>query len=376
LPGPSDVTIKRLFATSSNCCAFPDCPEPLVEGETVVGEVCHIRSANKGHGRFDPEQTDEERHEYDNLVLFCRKHHKIVDTEVSRYPPELLTAMKKAHEGHETRRFTISDENVQRLGEMLAAASTPAANLPAAPAGPSHPNWTIRELFLHIRPDLADDPEAKGWEQVKRNVMDQFSTGALRVWGRPRFSFGQRGVLKTVDEKHYWQHAEWLPWVLSEDGDQGNHVVVKNETGLPDYSDLRVNKAEALGIWPTALSPDEDRAEIYLLEAARRAYSQTRGFPVAEHAEAMAGSDEEILKWYCFWIGTRTQLLGARRPSTKIEPVSLTEPPKDFVITGNTLTLRERERQVIWENLRIKYDELPKVIEQLKVLAGTNAGDM
>lgn len=160
------------------------------------------------------------------------------------------------------------------------------------------PNWTIRALFFHIRPDLADDPEAKGWEHVRNDVMDHFSTGALRVWGRPRVRLGKRGALKKVDEKYYWQHAEFTPWFLSEDGAENNHVIVKNETGLPDYSDLRVNKAEALSIWPQPLSPDDDRTEIYLLEAARRAYSQiqTRGFPVAEHAEAMAGSDNEILK--------------------------------------------------------------------------------
>ena len=124
--GPSGPTIKRLFAVSGNMCAFPDCPSTMVEGETVVGEVCHIRSARKGHARYDASQTEEERHDFDNLMLMCSKHHKIVDTEVDRYSAPTLAAMKKAHEERETPKFAISDNLVQRLGEMLASASSDA----------------------------------------------------------------------------------------------------------------------------------------------------------------------------------------------------------------------------------------------------------
>ncbi|MCU1225105.1 MAG: hypothetical protein JWQ42_3198 [Edaphobacter sp.] len=34
---PSNVTIKRLFALSSNRCAFPRCVALLIHGKTVVG---------------------------------------------------------------------------------------------------------------------------------------------------------------------------------------------------------------------------------------------------------------------------------------------------------------------------------------------------
>jgi hypothetical protein len=59
-------------------------------------------------------------------------------------------------------------------------------------------------------------------------------------------------------------------------------------------------------------------------------------------------------------------MFGARRPSTTIEPVTLDDPAKDFEIQGNTLTLRERNRHVVWENLRVKFGQLPAVIAQLK----------
>lgn len=224
---------------SSNRCAFPACTEPLVEGETVVGEVCHIKSARKGHPRYDPNQTETERNGFDNLILFCRKHHKIVDTEVDRYPPALLTEMKKAHEAHPKGRVTISDDMAQRLAETLAISPTPGA-------------------------------------------------------------------------------------------------------------------------------AQNDRTEIMLLEAARHAYSETRNDPAAAHAEMLDATRDDILKWYCVWLAQRMKLYGARRPSTKIEPVTIDNPTKDFDLKDDTLMLHERYGSAVWENLRVKLDELPAVIRDLK----------
>ena len=56
----------------------------------------------------------------------------------------------------------------------------------------------------------------------------------------------------------------------------------------------------------------------------------------------------------------------ARQPSTKIELVSIDDPPKDFQLTGGTLSLRERNGPAVWENLRMKVDDLAAAIKQLK----------
>jgi hypothetical protein len=347
--GPSDPTIKRLFAVSSNTCAFPGCSEPLVVGETVVGEICHIESARKGHGRYDPKQSDEERHGFDNLILLCRKHHKIVDSEVDRYPASLLTEFKKSHEANPKMRFVISDEAVRRLGEMLAHFEAPSRAATPAPsaAGSAYPNMTLRELFFHIRPDLIEGHEAAAWKEVGREVMDHFSTGRLRAWGRPVYRpSGHRQPMKLIDEPRYWAHAEFSYWFLKEDGRESSHTWVKTETGLPDYCDIQVNRAEAMAIWPEPGKAADDQTKIMLLEAARRAYSATRGMPAAEHAEMGENSPEQILTWYCTFFGQHYQLYGARRPSTKIEPVSLDDPTKDFRLGNGELTLRDRNGPV------------------------------
>ena len=363
LAGPSNPTIKRIFAMSHNLCAHPDCGQPLVEGGTVVGEVCHIKGERPGAARYDENQSDAERHAYENLIGMCRKHHKIIDAEVNNYPFERLLEMKRQHEQSDERRYVINDELVRRIGEMLAADVEAGSRAPVAII---YPDWTIRELFFHIRPDLIDEPDAKRWASVGRQVMDHFSTGRLKVWGRPIYSPGRRGPMKAVDERGYWAHAEFSYWFLKEDGRESAHTWVKTRTGLPDYADLQVNRAEALSIWPEPGKGADDRTEIMLLDAARRAYSETRGTPAAEHAEMFDNSPEEILKWYCVWFGQHYQLYGARRPSTKIEQVSIDDPPKDFHLTGNTLSLRERYGPGVWENLRMKVDDLAAAIKQLK----------
>ena len=78
---PREATLKRLFARSGNQCAFPRCPDTLIEGETVVGKVCHIKAAQLAGPRYDPQQTAAERHGYDNLILLCGKHHTVIDDD-------------------------------------------------------------------------------------------------------------------------------------------------------------------------------------------------------------------------------------------------------------------------------------------------------
>jgi hypothetical protein len=320
LAGPSHPTIKRIFAMSHNLCAHPNCGQPLVRDGVVVGEVCHIKGEKPTAARYDENQTDEERHAYENLIGMCRPHHKIIDSDEDAYPKERLYEMKRQHEESDARRYVISDELVQRIGELLAAA---AESGPRRAPVEAYPDMTIRELFFHIRPDLIEDHKAQAWREVGKEVMDHFSTGRLKVWGRPINRVGNRKPMKRVDEQHYWAHAEFSYWFLKEDGRESSHTWVKVETGLPDYCDLQVNRAEAMAIWPEPGKAADDRTEVMLLDAAQRAYGATRGMPAAEHAEMFDNSPEQILTWYCTFFGQHYQLYGARRPSTKIEPVSI-----------------------------------------------------
>lgn len=102
LDRPRESTVRQLFALSMNRCAFRGCPTPIVmtESGTIVGDVCHIRAQSINGPRYDQDQSDEERHGFENLVLMCRVHHKVIDApeNLDTYTVEALLEIKHAHE--------------------------------------------------------------------------------------------------------------------------------------------------------------------------------------------------------------------------------------------------------------------------------------
>jgi hypothetical protein len=117
MSGPSTKTIKRLFAVSGNRCAFPGCTLPLVDtiSGTVLGEICHIQAQSAGGPRYDPNQSDEARHGFDNLLLLCPAHHKTVDENPDTHTVEALQEMKRAHEARHAGGAEPSDEITERF---------------------------------------------------------------------------------------------------------------------------------------------------------------------------------------------------------------------------------------------------------------------
>src|SRR6516162_8027592 len=123
---PSRPTVKRLFALSGNRCAFPRCSTPLVDPQSgsIVGEVCHIKGENPGAARYDPNQSNEERHGFDNLILLCNVHHKVADDDEAAYTVERLGQMKKDHEGRHTSPPPVDDATAERFVTVAIANST------------------------------------------------------------------------------------------------------------------------------------------------------------------------------------------------------------------------------------------------------------
>jgi hypothetical protein len=108
------ATRKRLWANAGRICAYPGCGQLLlypVEGDTeevVVGEECHIVAQGDTEARAPKTLTNEERTRwqsliddrdgYQNLILLCGTHHKVVDRDVSNHPVDCLVELKRAHE--------------------------------------------------------------------------------------------------------------------------------------------------------------------------------------------------------------------------------------------------------------------------------------
>lgn len=98
----SDKTRKMLWGRSGNRCAI--CKQELIvnatatDDESVIAEECHIVSSRPNGPRYDPSYPQEKLNTYDNLILLCRVHHKMLDDQYESYTVDILRRMKANHE--------------------------------------------------------------------------------------------------------------------------------------------------------------------------------------------------------------------------------------------------------------------------------------
>ena len=61
-------------------------------------QICHIEAASSNGPRYNPNQTDDERRGFNNLILLCHKCHDMIDNNPNIYTVELLKKWKKNHQ--------------------------------------------------------------------------------------------------------------------------------------------------------------------------------------------------------------------------------------------------------------------------------------
>lgn len=99
--------IKMLWGRAAGRCAHPECRISLFFDEadagnpTLVGENCHIIAESDNGPRADPNLPVSSRNSYNNLILLCRNHHRIIDDPNNGerdYSVARLQQMKLDHE--------------------------------------------------------------------------------------------------------------------------------------------------------------------------------------------------------------------------------------------------------------------------------------
>jgi len=122
----------------------------------------------------------------------------------------------------------------------------------ARSAQQSFPDWTIRELFIHIDPSILTAGEARG-NAIASKVRDELSVGKLKAWGRndARLSFGKDAPLEEIG-KDYWRNGSLEPYFFLAGEDHRWLVHAKPEANLsgPHYRDIHVNKSQVMALWP------------------------------------------------------------------------------------------------------------------------------
>lgn len=98
----SDKTRKLLWGKSGNRCAY--CQRRLTvdatsdDGDAIVGDECHIISASPRGPRYDPAFSTTKLDDYENLILLCKTHHKMIDDQPREFSAGALRKLKTKHE--------------------------------------------------------------------------------------------------------------------------------------------------------------------------------------------------------------------------------------------------------------------------------------
>ena len=100
----SDKDRKLLWGKAKNLCSYrfknTVCSQSLVitdeANNVVVGHECHIIGEKPGSARYISDYVNRET--YENAILLCPVHHKLVDDTEDVYTTTVLRAMKTEHE--------------------------------------------------------------------------------------------------------------------------------------------------------------------------------------------------------------------------------------------------------------------------------------
>jgi hypothetical protein len=106
-----DIDIKKLWGLSAGRCNHPECNVECIQflnggNATLIGEMAHvIAKSSKGPRAIGDSGGSDD---YDNRILLCPTHHRIIDKAPDgEFPPGLLLDWKKKHEASVRLAFSI-----------------------------------------------------------------------------------------------------------------------------------------------------------------------------------------------------------------------------------------------------------------------------
>jgi len=204
----SDRIRKVLWGKSGNRCAI--CKNELIveatiqDDESVVADECHIISSKSNGPRHDPSYPIEKLDSYDNLILLCKTHHKLIDDQVDTFSSDNLRQIKSNHEVWVSKKLV--EEQVpkpirikrikQNIPDFLFRLTTGKA---------------VLDLIMDVRAYAFDHEELKSQEEVDlvggflRVVQDwgELSTD-LEAGGRTQVAFDLSESLQTLEKAGFF----------------------------------------------------------------------------------------------------------------------------------------------------------------------------
>lgn len=174
--GISLKTQKMLWGRAASICAFTDCKKELVmdatetDDESLVGEACHIVARSEDGPRGKSDLNAEQRDKYNNLILLCNVHHKLIDDQENEYTIEKLNTIKNEHITWVKSKLQTYDKKSQREDEVYSSYIEQFEKLIDVD------NWNAWTSYLvsHGQPSIYNEPKEK---------LEELRTWLLnRVW--------------------------------------------------------------------------------------------------------------------------------------------------------------------------------------------------
>ena len=91
------------------------------DSDAIIGDECHIHARQEGGARSNLSMSIDELDDYENLILLCKVHHKMVDDQPNTYAVDALRNLKKKHEKwvQETLHDAVSNSNQESTDFLL-----------------------------------------------------------------------------------------------------------------------------------------------------------------------------------------------------------------------------------------------------------------
>jgi hypothetical protein len=126
------------------------------------------------------------------------------------------------------------------------------------------PDWPIQELFFRLDPKILNEPNQANWEVIGRVLIDNLSIGRLRSWGRRylgSLEATERNSTLVEIPSEYWMKGGDLSYMFFSER-YAYHTYPPSPSDLPQYADMQLSKAQALGVaWPKLEACGTDQAD-------------------------------------------------------------------------------------------------------------------
>lgn len=176
--------MTQLWTLSAGRCQYKGCNQPLWRDELTLGKmntayIAHIVADSPDGPRGDAVRSELLAKDFNNLMLLCDAHHRLIDIEdIDSHPEDLLLEMKKEHEKRIELLTSILPENKTHLvffGANVGKQSSPITfkNCVQAILPDKYPTENYGTELGMVNSSILDD-EKLYWEMENANLVRQF----------------------------------------------------------------------------------------------------------------------------------------------------------------------------------------------------------